>query len=155
NQDHVAFRCAKKESAMTAFRATIVCLIGLLMGATADAQQKGQKKARSGPPARDPHTTGYVEAKELEDGAVPRSDADGNFIIGPTHKRAPEMESHPDVPKGTIHQLTMSSTDSKMYPGIARKAGTNVASDPTDPAKPVVTSGPAPYTRKVAVYVPK
>jgi enterochelin esterase-like enzyme len=50
----------------------------------------------------------------------------------------------------------MSSTDSKMYPGIARDAGTFGTVDPADPAKLIVTtSHPAPYTRRVAVYVPK
>ena len=50
----------------------------------------------------------------------------------------------------------MSSADSKYYPGIARDKGTFGTPDPNDPAKLVVTtSHPAPYTRKVAVYVPK
>ena len=40
---------------------------------------------KQGPPTRDPHTAGYVTAKELPDGAIPRANADGNFIIGPTH----------------------------------------------------------------------
>jgi len=135
----------------------IVCLIAMQMCVcSAEAQtKKSQKKGRPAPAARDPKSPGFVEAKELPDGAVPPSDADGNFIIGPTHKRAPEMEAKPDVPKGTVHELSMKSTDSKIYPGIARQQGTSVASDPTDPAKPVVTSGPAPYTRRLAVYVPK
>jgi enterochelin esterase-like enzyme len=49
----------------------------------------------------------------------------------------------------------MSSTDSKIYPGIARAEGTRPIVDPTDPAKRIVSSGPAPYTRRVAVYVPQ
>jgi enterochelin esterase-like enzyme len=50
----------------------------------------------------------------------------------------------------------MSSADSKIYPGIVREPGTFGKPDPTDPAKLIVTtSHPAPYTRKVAVYVPK
>ena len=50
----------------------------------------------------------------------------------------------------------MSSTDSKLYPGIARDAGTFGTPDPKDPAKLILTtSHPAPYTRKVAVYIPK
>ena len=50
----------------------------------------------------------------------------------------------------------MSSTNSQIYPGIAREPGTFGAPDPTDPAKLIVTtSHPAPYTRRVAVYVPK
>ena len=60
------------------------------------------------------------------------------------------------VPQGTVHTFTMNSADSKIYPGIARDAGTFGTADPTDPAKLVVTtSHPAPYTRRVAVYVPK
>ncbi|HEX4084018.1 MAG TPA: alpha/beta hydrolase-fold protein, partial [Chthoniobacteraceae bacterium] len=45
---------------------------------------------------------------------------------------------------------------SNIYPGIARDRGTHGIADPGDPAKLVVTtSHPAPYTRRVAVYVPK
>jgi iron(III)-enterobactin esterase len=107
------------------------------------------------PPTRDPNTPGYVTAKELPDGAVPPADADGNFIIGPTHNPAPEASVHDGVPQGTVYNLTMNSTDSKIYPGIARDAGTFGTPDPSDPAKLVVTtSRPAPYTRRVAVYVP-
>ena len=112
---------------------------------------------RPTPPTRDPNTPGYVTAKELPDGTVPPPDADGNFIIGPTHNPAPEMVVQEGVPQGTVYNFTMSSTDSKIYPGIAREAGTvGHASIPTDPAKLIVTtSHPAPYTRRVAVYVPK
>lgn len=108
------------------------------------------------PPARDPNTPGYVKATELPDGAVPSPDANGNFIIGPTHRPAPEMSPREDVPKGTVYNFTMQSTDSKIYPGIARDKGTFGTPDPSNPAKLiVVTSHPAPYTRKVSVYVPK
>jgi enterochelin esterase-like enzyme len=110
--------------------------------------------ARPAPPTRDPHAPGFVTATELPDGTVPPADADGNFILGPTHLRAPEMNTN--EMQGTVFNFTMSSTDSKFYPGIAREPGMFVTSDPADPARPVVTtSHPAPYTRKVAVYVPK
>jgi enterochelin esterase family protein len=46
---------------------------------------------RPAPPTRDPKTPGYVPAKELPDGANAPSNADGNFILGPTHNPAPEM----------------------------------------------------------------
>src|SRR5215212_7175798 len=112
--------------------------------------------ARPQPAGRDPHTPGYVKAQELPDGTVPPADADGNFIIGPTHKKAPEMTVKEGVPKGQIFNLTMKSEDSKIYPGIAREKGTFGTVDPNNPAKLNVTnSHPAPYTRKVAVYVPK
>lgn len=111
---------------------------------------------RPTPPARDPRSPGFVEAKELPDGQVPPIDANGNFIIGPTHKPAPEMATQPGVPKGTVKQITMKSKDSKIYPGIAREPNTFGVPDPSDPTKLIVTtSHPAPYTRRVAVYVPK
>jgi len=116
----------------------------------------GAARTRPQPPTRDPHTPGYVEATELPDGQVPPADVDGNFIIGPTHDPAPDMIVRDDVPHGSICELTMSSTESKIYPGIARDPGTFGVADPADPAKMVVTtSHPAPYTRRVAVYVPK
>jgi hypothetical protein len=111
---------------------------------------------RPTPPTRDPRTPGYVSATELPDGAVPPTDADGNFIIGPTHTPAPEMAAKEGVPKGTVHTFAMSSADSRIYPGIAREPGTFGTVDPRDPAKLIVTtSHPAPYTRRVSVYIPQ
>jgi enterochelin esterase-like enzyme len=110
---------------------------------------------RPTPPTRDPNTPGYVTANVLPDGAVPPPDADGNFILGPTHNPAPEMTAQEGVPRGTVHTFTMSSTDSKVYPGIARDPGTFGTVDPANPARLIVTtSRPAAYTRRVAVYVP-
>jgi enterochelin esterase family protein len=106
-------------------------------------------------PTRDPHSPGFVSARELPDGAVPPADVDGNFIIGPTHTPATEMVAHDGVPRGTVHTFTMSSANSRLFPGIARDSGTFGTASPTDPATLVVTtSHPAPYTRTVAVYVP-
>jgi iron(III)-enterobactin esterase len=111
---------------------------------------------RPTPPTRDPNAPRYVQAKELPDGTNPPTDVDGNFIIGPTYRRAPEMKVKSGVPKGEVFELEMKSVDSKIYPGIARDANTFGTVDPADPAKLVVTtSRPAPYTRRVAVYVPK
>jgi enterochelin esterase family protein len=141
----------------------LACAIGLMAGVApamaADVPQTRPattRPARPTPPTRDPNTPGYVTAKDLPDGSVPPSDVDGNFIIGPTHPRAPEMTVHADVPQGTVFNLTMKSADSKIYPGIARDPHTFGTVDPTEPAKLVVTtSHPAPYTRRLAVYVPK
>ncbi len=154
---------------MTNTTCTLTLAIGMIAGAstaiaqtagtpatTAPAAQTATPPARPTPPTRDPNTPGYVTAKELPDGAVPPADADGNFIIGPTHPPAPEMTVQESVPQGTVHNFTMSSADSKMYPGIARDQGTFGTVDPANPAKLLVpTSHPAPYTRRVAVYVPK
>lgn len=112
--------------------------------------------ARPVPPTRDPHTPGYVAAKELSDAALPPADEDGNFILGPTHTPAPETLPRTDVPHGDVSAFVLDSADSRFYPGIAREAGTFGTPDPNDPAKLVVTtSHPAPYTRRVTVYVPK
>ena len=111
---------------------------------------------RQTPPTRDPHTPGFVTATELPDGAVPPADAEGNFIIGPTHHPTPEMSVQTNVPQGSVYYFTMSSADSKIYPGIAREPKTFGMPDPADPAKLIVTtSHPASYTRHLAVYVPK
>ena len=83
-----------------------------------------KRPARPAPPTRDPNAPGFVPKKELPDGAVPPADADGNFVVGPTHKKAPEMAAQEGVPKGTVFDLVMKSSDSKIYPGIAREAGT-------------------------------
>jgi iron(III)-enterobactin esterase len=111
---------------------------------------------RPTPPTRNPQTPGYVMAQELPDGANPPPSRDGNFIIGPTHNPAPEMSVQEGVPQGTVSTFTMQSTDSAIYPGIARAANTFGTPDPANPAKLVVTSShPASYTRRVTVYVPK
>jgi iron(III)-enterobactin esterase len=57
--------------------------------------------------------------------------ADGDFKIAPPYIKAPELMVKDDVPKGKVHEFTLSSQDSKIYPGL--KGG---------------------YTRKVAVYIP-
>ena len=110
---------------------------------------------RTPPPTRDPNTPGYVKAKELPDGTLPSPKQNGNFIIGPTHNPDPAMTVQPGVPQGTVIDFTMESKDSKIYPGIARERNTFPRQDPADPTKLVISSHPAPYTRKVSVYVPK
>ncbi len=152
-------------------RTTRLCvglLIGLFASVNPTMAQTGSKIppagapaqvtspiARPMPPTRDPHAPGFVTAKELPDGSVPPIDANGNFIIGPTHPPSPEMLVRDGVPQGAVYHFTMRSEDSKIYPGIARDSGTFGTVSPTDPATLIVTtSRPAPYTRQVAVYVP-
>ena len=125
----------------------------LLFGQVSTSAKPSERPA---PPTRDPHSQGYVNAKELPDGVVPPANADGNFIIGPAHNPASELAA-PDTPlQGTVMEFTMKSSDSSIFPGVARDANTFGTPDPADPAKLIVTSSrPAPYTRKVAVFVPK
>ncbi len=131
---------------------------GVPQGVPPPAAPPATQAPRPPTPTRDPRTPGYVtatSATELPDGAVPPVDKNGNFILGPTHPPAPEMTVKDDVPHGVVHTFTMESTESKIYPGIARTPGTRSTVDPADPAKRIVSSGPAPYTRRVAVYVPQ
>jgi enterochelin esterase-like enzyme len=67
-----------------------------------------------------------------------RQTGKSEFVIGPDYADAPELTPHDDVPKGNVHEFTMNSEDSKIYPGIA---------------KGIV--GTAPYRRRVAVYIPQ
>jgi enterochelin esterase family protein len=135
--------------------ALAISLIAGLPLLVAQAPAPSPRPARPTPPTRDPNTPGYVTAKDLPDGAVPSPTADGNFIIGPTHNAAPEVTEQEGVPRGAVYEFTMESTDSKIYPGIAREANTYPKPDPDNPGKVIVSSHAAPYTRHVAVYVPK
>jgi enterochelin esterase family protein len=138
----------------------LVSLIAFFRPGFGQSPPSAQKMERPTPPTRDPHSPGYVAAKELSDGSVPPANADGNFILGPTHEVAADISAalqgkDDGIPQGALIEFTMNSSDSKIYPGIARDSGTFGTPDPANPAKLVVTtSRPAPYTRKVTVYVP-
>src|SRR6185369_13895210 len=71
------FRCVKMICTLTSFtfRSLSIMLLGSLMTAVAQTP-------RPTPPTRDPHTPGYVKAKELPDGANAPAKEDGNFILG-------------------------------------------------------------------------
>jgi enterochelin esterase family protein len=90
--------------------------------------------------------------------APPDPTRDGDYVIGPDYAPAPETVLGAGVPAGAVHEFTMSSTDSKLYPGIKR-----LESDITSKrdahgnrlAAPFAEiSVAAPYERKVWVYVP-
>ena len=134
----------------------LVSLVAVSNLASGQSPPSPQPTERLAPPTRDPNTPGYVTAKELPDGSIPPANVDGNFILGPTHEIPPQTSAQGDIPKGTVIEFTVKSSDSKIYPGIARDPNTHGAADPSDPAKLIVTtSHPAPYTRNVAVHVPK
>jgi len=131
-------------------------LIGGVCLAVVQTPSRATHPVRPTPPTRDPHTPGYVTAKELPDGTNPPVNADGNFIIGPTYDPVRDMSLREGVLEGAVFDFTMDSIESKMYPGIAREPDTFGTPDPTDLAKLMVTtSHPAPYTRKVTVYIPR
>jgi enterochelin esterase family protein len=141
---------------------TIAALFSLIAGSSAVTSQAPPAPPAAPaplvvpprPPAiRTPPAT--CEAATLPDGANAPANADGNFILGPTHPRA-GIVAQPAFRKARSSRFTMSSADSKRYPGIARDPGTFGTPDPTDPAKLLVpTSHPAPWTRHVTVYVPE
>jgi enterochelin esterase-like enzyme/GH18 family chitinase len=66
-----------------------------------------------------------------------RGDATTEVDIGPAYADAPELTVPDGALRGTVHEFTMNSTDSKTYPGIAKGQ-----------------TGTVPYQRKVWVYVP-
>jgi iron(III)-enterobactin esterase len=68
----------------------------------------------------------------------PKTEEQSEAVIGPEYADAPESKVQEGVPQGTVHEFTMDSKDSKIYPGIAKRQ-----------------PGVVPYQRKVAVYVPK
>jgi enterochelin esterase-like enzyme len=139
------------------FTAAILLISASLVSAQpASPQAPGKAGGRPPAPLRDPHAPGYVEATELPDGQVPPVEADGNFIIGPTHAPSPEMSPvGDDALKGTIYKFTLRSTDSSFYPGIARDPVARGSAPPAGANGFTVTSHPAPWTRTVSVYVPK
>ncbi len=63
--------------------------------------------------------------------ADPGTEGDGDVKIGPNYSDAPEFKGKEGVLKGALHEFTMNSEDSKIYPGIK-----------------------GPYKRKVCVYIP-
>jgi len=135
--------------------ASIYILLCFVLILSPVSGQSIQRTERPTPPTRDANTPGYVTARELPDASNAPPDADGNFIIGPTYNTA-EMSAHDSKLLGAVIEFTMNSVDSKFYPGIAREPNTFGTVDPANPAKLIVTtSHPAPYMRKVTVYVPK
>ncbi len=151
---------------MNAFYAGSCLALSFALLAVAAAQSPAPNPPpRPTPPTRDPHSPGFVRARELPDGQVPSPKANGNFIIGPTHNPAPELAAYAALPRGAdartvlthgrVVEFIMTSAQSKIYPGIARDAGTFGTPDPHNPAKLIVTtSHPAPWKRRVAVYIP-
>src|SRR3954471_10260911 len=135
-----------KSPVMNSCRVTIALTLGLAAVVSPARARSGRSEAavqavqqpappRPTPPTRDPNTPGFVAKKALPDGTVPPPDAEGNFTIGPTHPPAPEMTVQEGVPQGTVSTFTMSSADSRIYPGIAREPGTFGTVDPSAPAR--------------------
>ncbi|MEP6716967.1 MAG: alpha/beta hydrolase-fold protein [Terriglobia bacterium] len=107
-----------------------------------------------GAAVRDPHAAGNVDAKDLPDGENAPNNVDGNFVLGPTHPAAPDTVENASVPKGVVCIFAMESGDSKMYPGITR-APRDPNAPPQPPNSRMIPVMPAPYSRRVYVYIPR
>src|SRR5262245_39521862 len=63
-----------------------------------------------------------ADAPAISTNASPARTKDNiEFTIGPVYANAPELTVKDGVPRGTLHEFTMNSEDSKIYPGIARR----------------------------------
>src|SRR5579862_934899 len=79
-------------------------------------------------------------------------DQNGDFLIGPDYRPAPELNVARYTPKGTVRQFILESRGSHFYPGIARDAVGAV--DPDNPKTLLVETHPQPWERAITVYVP-
>ena len=90
---------------------------------------------------------------DAKPGLYPPVEANGNYLIGPVYRPAPELKSAPDVPQGKIHLFTIDSRTTKLLnPGIARKEFGKV--DPNNPRTLIVDTHEIDYFRQITVYVP-
>lgn len=78
----------------------------------------------------------YVDATKFK--PYTADAGDGDFILNPPYTNAPELTPRDRVPKGTVYHVTLSSSDSKIYPGIAKHAPGQIV----------------PYQRRVSIYIP-
>src|SRR6185312_7039351 len=85
-------------------------------------------------------------------GMNPPANRNGDFLIGPDYRAAPELSVSPHTPEGTVRQFTLESKDSQFYPGTARDVFGTV--DPNNPRTLVVQTHPQPWQRAITVYVP-
>jgi hypothetical protein len=80
------------------------------------------------------------------------ADQNGDFLIGPDYRPAPELSVVPGRPTGTVRQFTLESKDSRLYPGIARDEFGTV--DPANPKALIVHTHARSWQRAITVYVP-
>src|ERR1700675_4808739 len=92
----------------------LVGLIAVLNPVPGQSPPSAQHTERPTPPTRNPHSPGYVTAKELPGGANPPANADGNFIIGPAPDVPPEVSVQDGIPRGTVIEFILNSSDSKI-----------------------------------------
>jgi enterochelin esterase-like enzyme len=108
---------------------------------------------RAQPPVRKYDAPGAPPFKVLGTSETPPLDVDGNFVIGPNYKPAPERQVVGGVRQGTVKQFTIDSKETKTFnPGIARDAFGKV--DPNNPKTLIVDTHNIDYQRPITVYIP-
>src|SRR2546427_7291279 len=104
-------------------------------------------------PVRKFDDPGSPPFKVLKTGENPPLDVDGNYVIGPDYKPAPERKVVEGVPQGKVKQFTIDSKETKLLnPGIARKVFGTV--DPKNPKTLIVEIHNIDYKRQITVYIP-
>jgi len=131
----------------------------LVLATTAAAQQAQQAQPaqltpppRPTPPTRAPDGAGAPKFTRVAPGGNAPVDQNGDYLIGPDYLPPQELNVVDGVPQGKVEQFTMSSADSKFYPGIARDVFGTV--DPNNPKTLVVETHAQPWERAITVYVP-
>src|SRR5712671_6311766 len=105
------------------------------------------------PPVRKFDDPGSPPFKVLKTGENPPLDVDGNFVVGPEYKPAPERKAVEGVPQGKVKQFTIDSKETKLFnPGIAREVYGKV--DPKNPQTLIVETHSIDYKRRITVYIP-
>ena len=103
--------------------------------------------ARPTPPTRPANGPGAPHWTVMGAGMNPPADRNGAFEIGPDYRPPPEAGAVRGRPEGTVHQFTMDSKDSKLYPGIARDVFGTI--DPNNPRTLIVKTHAAPWQRAI------
>jgi len=107
---------------------------------------------RPTPPTRAPDGEGAPKFTRVAPGGNAPVDQNGDYLIGPDYLPPQELNVVEGVPQGKVEQFTMSSADSRFYPGIARDVFGTV--DPNNPKTLVVETHAQPWERAITVYVP-
>jgi len=118
---------------------------------------------REAPPTRSPNgpgaptwtvvgaRPGSVELRGAA-GMNPPIGQNGDFLIGPDYRPAPELSEVEGIPEGSVRQFAMESEGSRYYPGIGRDAFGTV--DPHNPRALLVETHAKTWQRAITVYVP-
>ena len=125
---------------------------------TPPASPAPQQTAHPAPPTRDPHTPGLRRRQgTARRRRARRPTRTATSSSAPRTPPRPEMTAHDDRAQGHGHRVhhELRPTARSTPASRATKAPSARPIPTTPPSSIVTTSHPAPYTRKVAVYVPK